>query len=83
MNGTTFPTIAETRPLEPMLEHEIRLRAYDLYQQRGHADGHRLDDWLQAEAEVLRSLVSHDPPGPSETLSEISRRGPTTDRKRF
>ncbi len=37
---------------EPMLEHEIRLRAYDLYEQRGGRDGHALDDWLQAEYEV-------------------------------
>jgi hypothetical protein len=37
---------------EPMLEHEIRLRAYDLYERRGGRDGHALDDWLQAEYEV-------------------------------
>jgi Protein of unknown function (DUF2934) len=53
MNSITPSTIAKTRPPEPMLEHEIRLRAYDLYQQRGRMDGHALDDWLQAEAEVL------------------------------
>jgi hypothetical protein len=37
-----------------MLEHEIRIRAYDLYERRGAGDGHALDDWLQAEYEVLR-----------------------------
>lgn len=37
-----------------MLEHEIRLRAYDLYERRGGAEGHALDDWLQAEYDVLR-----------------------------
>jgi len=37
-----------------MLEHEIRLRAYDLYQRRGATGQHALDDWLQAEAEILR-----------------------------
>jgi len=30
----------------------IRLRAYELYEQRGKQDGHALDDWLQAEAEL-------------------------------
>lgn len=30
----------------------IRRRAYDLYEQRGRVDGHDLDDWLQAEAEL-------------------------------
>ena len=39
--------------IEPMLEHEIRLRAYDLYVQRGRQDGHALDDWLRAEGEIL------------------------------
>ncbi len=33
----------------------IRHRAYQLYEQRGTVDGFALDDWLQAEAEVLRA----------------------------
>ena len=35
------------------IEQRIRLRAYQLYEQRGRADGHALDDWLEAKAEVL------------------------------
>ena len=50
MIPNTFPM---TRP-DPMLHHEIRLRAYDLYERRGAVGEHALDDWLQAEAEVLR-----------------------------
>jgi hypothetical protein len=40
------------------LEGRIRARAYELYGQRGKRDGHALDDWLQAEAELTeqRSL---------------------------
>jgi hypothetical protein len=34
------------------LEERIRVRAYELYEQRGKVDGHALDDWLQAEAEL-------------------------------
>lgn len=34
------------------LEGRIRLRAYQLYEQRGRRDGHALDDWLEAEAEL-------------------------------
>lgn len=34
-------------------EEKIRLRAYELYEQRGRIDGHALDDWLQAEGEIL------------------------------
>jgi hypothetical protein len=33
------------------LQEQIRVRAYQLYEQRGRDDGHSLDDWLQAEAE--------------------------------
>jgi hypothetical protein len=33
-------------------EERIRLRAYELYEKRGRRDGHALDDWLQAEAEL-------------------------------
>jgi Protein of unknown function (DUF2934) len=28
------------------------MRAYELFEQRGRKDGHNLEDWLQAEAEV-------------------------------
>ncbi len=45
------PTIPD--PTE--LEEQIRLRAYALYEARGREDGHELDDWLQAEAEILGS----------------------------
>jgi len=34
-------------------EEKIRLRAYQLYEERGKIEGHALDDWLQAEAEIL------------------------------
>ena len=35
------------------LEEQIRRRAYQLYEARGREDGRDLDDWLQAEREVL------------------------------
>ncbi len=38
-------------------EREIQSRAYELYEQRGKENGHELDDWLQAEAEVLQMRV--------------------------
>jgi hypothetical protein len=34
------------------LEDRIRMRAYELYEQRGKAPGHAVDDWLRAEAEL-------------------------------
>jgi hypothetical protein len=35
------------------LESEIRLRAYELYEQRGCTPGHEAEDWFAAEREVL------------------------------
>lgn len=34
-------------------EEVIRQRAYELFEQRGCEPGHDLDDWLQAETEVM------------------------------
>jgi len=44
--------ISELQELE--LEYQIRLRAYELYEARGRKDGHELDDWFRAEAEITR-----------------------------
>jgi hypothetical protein len=33
-------------------EQEVRVRAYELYQQRGGEEGHETEDWLQAEREI-------------------------------
>jgi hypothetical protein len=33
-------------------ETEIARRAYELYEQRGGAPGHDIDDWLLAEREL-------------------------------
>jgi Protein of unknown function (DUF2934) len=50
----TNTLFATAGPIEVILEHEIRIRAYELYTERGARDGRALDDWLQAEYEVLR-----------------------------
>jgi hypothetical protein len=34
------------------LEHQIRLRAYELYEARGRRDGHELEDWFRAKEEI-------------------------------
>jgi hypothetical protein len=39
---------------EPVQESAIRLRAYELYTQRGKVAGSELRDWFAAEAELLR-----------------------------
>ena len=51
----TVKTLA-TEPSQS-LEEEIRRRAYQLYEERGREDGHDLDDWLRAEAEITGTGV--------------------------
>ena len=34
------------------LKNQIRLRAYELYEARGGADGHELEDWFRAKEEI-------------------------------
>jgi hypothetical protein len=40
-----------------LLQRRIALRAYQLYEARGCLDGFDLQDWLQAEREVLGQLT--------------------------
>ncbi|HYM05258.1 MAG TPA: DUF2934 domain-containing protein [Terriglobales bacterium] len=35
------------------LAAEVRRRAFELYEQQGRVDGHALEHWAQAEAEIL------------------------------
>ena len=58
MNPVTV--MLPSTPPEPMLDHAIRLRAYELYVQRGRAHGHAIDDWLNAEAEIVHDHSSGD-----------------------
>jgi hypothetical protein len=46
------PATVTSDPQE--LEHEIRVRAQQLYEEGGREDGHALDDWLRAEAEIMQ-----------------------------
>ena len=41
------------------LEHEIRCRAYELYQQRGGEEGHAAEDWLRAEEEIISQIMGN------------------------
>jgi len=43
----------QTEPTPEILE-QIRARAHELFEQRGREEGHDMDDWLQAEAEVIQ-----------------------------
>ena len=43
---------------EKKLEEQIRRRAYELYEARGHENGHDLEDWLQAEIDITGNAAS-------------------------
>jgi len=54
---TETPATSEMGSQE-LSEEIIRIRAYELFEQRGCRHGSDLDDWLQAEAEVLGKKAS-------------------------
>lgn len=45
---------------QPSTEERIRIRAYELYQQRGEAAGDAESDWYQAETEIVTEVSGHD-----------------------
>lgn len=50
MKETPQPT---KTPTEKKLEQQIRRRAFELYEAHGRRNGHDLEDWLQAEIEII------------------------------
>jgi hypothetical protein len=40
-----------------LVERKVRTRAQQLYDKRGQVEGHALQDWVQAESEVLRNSI--------------------------
>jgi len=53
--ATTSAPKSAKAPAAPRVptQEEIAIRSYELYLARGAADGHHVDDWLQAEAELM------------------------------
>jgi hypothetical protein len=58
MHQISLNHLAQHKPLEPLLEKEVQMRAYELYEQRGKEHGLALQDWLEAEAQVLDRFSS-------------------------
>jgi hypothetical protein len=63
MNGGVSAVDSVTRTRErqklmvDLLERKIRLRADQLYNERGRVEGLALEDWVRAESEVLKSSM--------------------------
>ncbi len=59
-------------------DQEIAARAYQIYLERGRLGGHEIDDWLQAEYELMqlpvRELAKLDPIPPAKGLRPNPRR---------
>jgi len=64
----TIPSFALQR-VEGALD-AIRRRAFELFEARGHAPGRDVDDWLQAEKDVL--FVAHVEVNESETAFRMT-----------
>jgi Protein of unknown function (DUF2934) len=53
IDATKKQPTTETSELQDFeLEHQIRLRAYQLYEARGKKDGRELEDWFRAKEEL-------------------------------
>ena len=52
MNSTPIRTDHREQEMSGETLEQIRMRAYELFEMRGRQDGHDMDDWLQAEADV-------------------------------
>ena len=72
-------TLADSRPVEhdapttagPEAQEQIRMRAYELYRERGGKVGDDMADWLQAEREYFERQRVHDDmkPNPPRTTT--------------
>lgn len=55
---------------------QIAARAYQIYQERGYQTGHDVDDWLQAEYELMRlpmDELAKLHPGATASRSPVAR----------
>ena len=62
--------------LPPLLYEQIQRRAYELYEQRGRQDGHHLEDWFQAQRELLGVAAA----APADLRVEVAPRSTTRRR---
>jgi len=54
--AATSATPSTNASMADLVQQKIETRAYELYQARGCQDGHALEDWLQAQAEINNEL---------------------------
>jgi Protein of unknown function (DUF2934) len=52
------PGVDDQAPLALDIRERVAQRTFQLYEGRGREDGHDVEDWLQAEQEVIRHLAA-------------------------
>ena len=52
--ATTPQRWVSANDMDEGLQRKIQVRAYEIYQARGAEAGHELDDWVQAESEIVK-----------------------------
>jgi hypothetical protein len=74
MNGENTEQLSEKLANNEEVRAKVSLRAYEIYLSRGCGPGCEVEDWLQAENEVLASSTEEQPP---RTATESTQ--PATD----
>jgi hypothetical protein len=46
-------TLPRSGPASAVLEQDVRIAAYELYERRGGTPDHAVEDWLAAEAQLV------------------------------
>ena len=62
MNEENTSQLCDKLANDEEVRARISLRAYEIYLSRGGESGSELEDWLQAESEVLTALTEEQPP---------------------
>lgn len=55
----------------PEMEAAIRRRAEEIYEARGRVPGHEVEDWLQAEADVVRMMTARPAGQPAHIVVRV------------
>ena len=79
---------SETLEAGEFLRRRVEERAYELFERRGRTPGRHLDDWLEAERQVLQeirvrvSIPGAPPPRRDAGRSVSGHRGPAPSKRR-
>jgi len=62
MNGENIEQVNDEMANDEQVRAKISQRAYEIYLSRGCEPGCEMEDWLQAESEILASSTEEQPP---------------------